>query len=100
MLERHLRRKFSAFGKWSRLRHTSRLMDTTEWWGKDGPGGGSRTHTGSDPRQILSLLRLPVPPLRENLIENSMEECLGKAAERDEGVFRSALANGTTLRSE
>ena len=37
-------------------------------WGKrDGPGGGSRTHTGSDPRQILSLLRLPVPPLRENL---------------------------------
>jgi hypothetical protein len=29
-----------------------------------GPGGGSRTHTGSDPRQILSLLRLPVPPLR------------------------------------
>jgi len=22
--------------------------------GKDGPGGGSRTHTGSDPRQILS----------------------------------------------
>jgi hypothetical protein len=33
----------------------------------DGPGGGSRTHTGSDPRQILSLLRLPVPPLRENL---------------------------------
>ena len=34
---------------------------------RDGPGGGSRTHTGSDPRQILSLLRLPVPPLRENL---------------------------------
>lgn len=34
---------------------------------KIGPGGGSRTHTGSDPRQILSLLRLPVPPLRENL---------------------------------
>ena len=32
---------------------------------EDGPGGGSRTHTGSDPRQILSLLRLPVPPLRE-----------------------------------
>ncbi len=38
----------------------------------DGPGGGSRTHTGSDPRQILSLLRLPVPPLRENLYENNM----------------------------
>jgi hypothetical protein len=34
---------------------------------RNGPGGGSRTHTGSDPRQILSLLRLPVPPLRENL---------------------------------
>jgi hypothetical protein len=34
---------------------------------RDGPGGGSRTHTGSDPRQILSLLRLPVPPLREDL---------------------------------
>ena len=33
-----------------------------------GPGGGSRTHTGSDPRQILSLLRLPVPPLRENVM--------------------------------
>jgi hypothetical protein len=34
--------------------------------------GGSQTHTGSDPRQILSLLRLPVPPLRENLYENNM----------------------------
>ena len=33
----------------------------------NGPGGGSRTHTGSDPRQILSLLRLPVPPLRESV---------------------------------
>jgi hypothetical protein len=44
-----------------------------------GPGGGSRTHTGSDPRQILSLLRLPVPPLRENTIENSMRREAGKA---------------------
>ena len=29
--------------------------------------GGSRTHTGSDPQKILSLLRLPVPPLRDCL---------------------------------
>ena len=49
---------------------------------KSGPGGGSRTHTGSDPRQILSLLRLPVPPLRENSIENSMSEVWGKGAGR------------------
>ena len=48
--------------------------------GKDGPGGGSRTHTGSDPRQILSLLRLPVPPLRENCTENSMSGVWGKGA--------------------
>src|SRR5208283_5226359 len=47
---------------------------------KDGPGGGSRTHTGSDPRQILSLLRLPVPPLRENYTENSMSGVWGKGA--------------------
>ena len=33
----------------------------------ESPGGGSRTHTGSDPRQILSLLRLPVPPLRDGM---------------------------------
>ena len=50
----------------------SHLPSTTrnsplKYWIFDGPGGGSRTHTGSDPRQILSLLRLPVPPLREDL---------------------------------
>ena len=47
----------------------------------NGPGGGSRTHTGSDPRQILSLLRLPVPPLREDGIENSMSEGTRKAGQ-------------------
>ena len=45
---------------------------------ESGPGGGSRTHTGSDPRQILSLLRLPVPPLREDLFENNMWRGGGK----------------------
>ncbi len=29
-----------------------------------GAEGGSRTHTGCEPRRILSPLRLPVPPLR------------------------------------
>ena len=48
---------------------------------RDGPGGGSRTHTGSDPRQILSLLRLPVPPLREDLYENNMRRGGGKGRE-------------------
>ena len=30
----------------------------------DGAGGGGRTHTKSELRQILSLVRLPVPPLQ------------------------------------
>ena len=33
-------------------------------------------------RQILSLLRLPVPPLRENCYENSMDKELGKVQRR------------------
>jgi hypothetical protein len=49
--------------------------------------GGRRTHTGSDPRQILSLLRLPVPPLRGNLYENNMQRALVKDA--GVGVKRS-----------
>ena len=32
--------------------------------GKHGAGGGSRTPTGVTTRQILSLVRLPIPPLR------------------------------------
>src|SRR5215469_13280862 len=43
-------------------------ISSLSWDSKNkSPGGGSRTHTGSDPRQILSLLRLPVPPLRESV---------------------------------
>ena len=38
--------------------------------------------TRPEERQILSLLRLPVPPLRENCKENIMTECLGKVAGR------------------
>src|SRR5208282_1169186 len=57
---------------------------------RSGPGGGSRTHTGSDPRQILSLLRLPVPPLRENCIENSMRGQAGKVRGRGSCAGESA----------
>ncbi len=32
--------------------------------GKHGAGGGSRTPTRVTPRQILSLVRLPIPPPR------------------------------------
>lgn len=32
-----------------------------------GGEGGGRTHTHSEVRQILSLVRLPVPPLRQRL---------------------------------
>src|SRR5580658_3859392 len=35
---------------------------------------------GTKSRQILSLLRLPVPPLRENCIENNMSGEAGKGA--------------------
>ena len=62
---------------------------------ENGPGGGSRTHTGSDPRQILSLLRLPVPPLRENSIENSMSGVWGKGAGR--ARRRCARASGAAI---
>src|SRR5208283_2573981 len=72
---------------------------------KDGPGGGSRTHTGSDPRQILSLLRLPVPPLRENYTENSMSGVWGKGAAWKRGQFgvwelATAFAVGTLRSSD
>ena len=35
---------------------------------KPGAGGGSRTPTGVATRQILSLVRLPVPPLRRRAV--------------------------------
>jgi hypothetical protein len=65
-LKRLINREFRAFLKDSKNKS---------------PGGGSRTHTGSDPRQILSLLRLPVPPLREDLYENNMWRGGGKGRE-------------------
>jgi hypothetical protein len=37
---------------------------------KDGGAARGRTETGSEPRQILSLLRLPVPPQRHNLLSD------------------------------
>ena len=33
--------------------------------GKENAGGGSRTLTRSEPRRILSPVRLPIPPLRQ-----------------------------------
>ena len=58
-------RAFLRAQKNTRLTSTEALLTDSNQTGKLGPGGGSRTHTGSDPRQILSLLRLPVPPLRD-----------------------------------
>ena len=42
----------------------------------------------------MSLLRLPVPPLRENCTENSMEEWLGKVEERISAVWRLRSFDG------
>jgi len=54
--------------------------------------GGSRTHTGSDPQKILSLLRLPVPPLRDCLQPSDADTFRFCCALFGLGLFNQTIA--------
>ena len=66
----------------------------------DGGEGGGRTHTFSEERQILSLVRLPVPPLRHGAVwdQFSMMRHPGRGAIPAGGAAKNAALRALTVR--